>query len=309
MAKRQRTSNISASFHYLVKQAKNDPDNDIRFSREEFQRIVDRIRDTDPIDFDNNVEVERVKKGENIPFLHHEELSENLHFGCFEGAYYGQEYRNTRVGTIEANDLNLRRFHYLVDYRRDGKIVIGAQYAGNYGDYAGLKSCFEHILREPQHKVVSRTFSSLRHEIGEGEPIELKVGIRKQDPRLGAPNLFSKTGVIAIKRSDYGDNFGNHIRDTLVPRVRGNVANRKAALAGIIAEGQLMEIDDDDIIDCTLIMRSQGRQHTVYLLGDNSLATKFPVAAQIGYNGLPNTDQVRQEMKRILDEIVTPGLR
>lgn len=309
MAKRQGTPQISASFHYLIKQAKGDPNNDIGFTGDEFARVVARLRDLAPINFTLVEEVNRVKKGENLPFLYYKELSPNCHFGRFEAAYYGRKYRNTRLGVINPEDLNLMEFHYLVDLRRDGKIIIGTQYTGNYGDYEGLKMCIEHILKSNLFNIVSRTFISVRHEIGDGEPVELKVNIRRQNDRVGGANLFSTAGVFTIRKSDYGENFALDIEQTLKPAVRGNTADRKAALALIIKQGDLMEIDDQDILGCNLIMQDGKRRHTVYLLGDSVSATKFPVNADVDYSGLPDREQVRLEMKRILDEIVTPGLR
>jgi len=309
MAKRQKNTQISASFHYLVKQMNREEEpQDLGFTRQEFDRIVARIQDTRPIDFRDDNQVARIKRGENIPFLTHEAITETTHFGSFEGAYYGQEYRNTRVGTIDAESLNLRRFFYLLDYRRDGKIVIAVQYTGNYGDYDGIKRCLQHVIDGNAYKVVSRTFSSMRHEIGDGEPIELKVNIRRQNNRAGGRSLFSKNGMFAIKRADYGEDFGSDVRETLGD-LRGSAGTRKTALAALINNGDLLEIDDDDIEGCSLVMRQDGRQHTIYLLGDSSFATKFAVNARVGLNGLPDQAEVRSELLRLLNDVVTPGLR
>lgn len=310
LAKRHSITQISASFHYLVKRSiRGEAEaEDIGFTDNEFRRIVERIQDTSAINFNDDHEVTRIKAGENIPFIDYEQLSESTHFGCFEGAYYGQEYRNTRLGTIDAESLNLRRFHYLLDHRRDGKIVVGVQYTGNYGDYDGIRRCFQHLLRGNAHKVISRTFSSMRHEIGDGDPIELKINIRRQNNIAGGPALFSRNGVFAIRRADYGEDFADDVRNAL-GIVRGNAADRKTALARLINNGELLEIDDDDIEGCSLLMRQNGRQHTIYLLGDSNFATKFPLNVRVHGNGIPEPQEVKTEMLRVLRDIVTPGLR
>ncbi len=267
------------------------------------------MRDVNPIDFDDEREIRRIKAGDNIPLLQVTQITENRFFGQFEGAYYGQEYRNTRLGTIDADSLNLRKFHYVVDYRRDGKIVLGIQYIGNFGDYDGIRSCFIKILQDANHIVSPTSITSLRNEIGDGEPVELKVSLRRRNPIAGGGSIFSRSGVYAVKRSDYGDDFSRDIRESLLNRVRGTVDAKKSAIAQIMSQGDFMEVYEDEIQDCTVLVRKDGHQYTVYLLGDNSLATKFPLSVQVPQNGLLDYGQVQGEIIRILDDVITPGLR
>lgn len=310
MAKRHRVARVTASFHYLLKETREEGQQiESGFSTNEFDRVVQRLKDTSPINLDDEEEVRKIKRGENLPFLSHAEISPTLHFGCFEGAYYGHEYRNSKYGKIDADSLNLRKFHYLISHTRDGKIIIGAQYNGNYGDYDGLRRCLTHILDGNGFDIKSRTFSSISHEIGGGQPVELKVNIRKQNRRLGGASLFSSSAVLAIKKSDYGADFASDVKRTLLPALKGNAQDRKAALAKLMSESELMEIGDDDIEGCTLIVRNDGGQRTIYLLGDSSFATRFPLEAAIDLGGMPNETQVRSEMCRILNGIVIPGMR
>ena len=310
MAKKQKISQASASFHYLVKRDKDDEKgDDLSFSDAEFQKIARRIKDTSPIDLSNDAEVRRIKVGQNLQFLHHTELSPSRHFGVFEGAYYGQEFRNAKHGVIGADVLNLRQFCYLLDHRRDGKIVVGSQYTGNYGDYDGLRKCFSYILRSNQSYIVSRSITSLRHELGDGTPIELKLQIKRKNPKAGGAKLFSRSGLFTIKRSDFGETFEEEVRSTLGPISRVGAAARKSALAKLISQGDIMEIDDDDIMGCSVVVKKDGNQHTVYLLGDNEIATRIPINVSIRSNGLPTVSQVQSEMVRLLNEFVTPALR
>lgn len=309
MAKKARMNQVTASYHYLVKRARGEPESEeVGFTRGEFERLVKRLRDTTPIDFKDEAEVLRIKRGENIPLLRFTEISENRFFGKFEGAYYGQEYRNTKLGTIDAESLNLRTFHYLVDFRRDGKIVLGSQYLGNFGDYDGLSSCFSKILQSNTSVVRAKSITSLRHEIGDGTPVELKVSLRKRGAKAGAASLFSKAGVFAVRRSDYGDDFDKDIA-SIVPQIRGTLDKRRSAIAKLVSQGDFMDVDDEDIEGCTVLMRKDGHQYTVYLLGDNSAATRFPLAIDVPRNGLISYDAVQNEMIRILNDVITPGLR
>mgnify|MGYP003138813062 FL=1 len=171
MAKRQKNHQVRASFHYLVKSIQNgdDPDDAVEegFTDEEFQRVIARISDLTPLDeADENV-IQLIKTGKNLPFNHYEILDGAVHFGDFEGAYYGQKYRNNRLGVISAESLNLRNFHYLITKLRDGKILVGITYHGQFGDYDGIKSCLSHILHG-NYRVASKTLRSVSTEIGRG---------------------------------------------------------------------------------------------------------------------------------------------
>jgi hypothetical protein len=185
---------------------------------------------------------------------------------------------------------------------------VGSQYLGNYGDYDGLSYFITKILQSNEYVVRSKSFTSMRHEIGRGTPVELKMTLNRSGKRLGSRSLFSSTGVFAVRASDYGDDFERDIKG-LVPDVKGSVGARKAALAKIVSQGDMMAIDDDDIAGCTILMRQDGHQYTVYLLGENSLSTKFPLSVPVPPNGILNYDQVQREMIRVLDDIVTPGMR
>lgn len=309
MAKRQRSNQVTASFHYLVQRPRGNPDADeFGFSSGDFRKLSNRLRNVTPIDFSDETELRRLKQGETLSLLKFTEISPTRIYGRFEAAYYGQEYRNTKVGTIDADSINLRTFHYIVDHRRDGRIVIGSQYLGNYGDWDGLSYFMSKILHKDETVIRPKSFTSIRHEIGSGTPLELKVSLHRPGKKLGSKSLFSRTGVFAVKGSEYGDDFEADIRG-LIPHVRGSANARKSALAKIISQGDMMAIDDEDIAGCTVLMRQDGNQYTVYLLGDNNRSTKFPMSVAVPPNGLLDYKQVQDEMVKILDGVVTPGLR
>lgn len=309
MAKRQKVTQISASFHYFNKTIQQDGEIvEAGFSQQEFQRVIDRISNVDDIDFTNPDEVSRIKRGENLPFLLFEDLGANRFFGQFEGAYYGQQYRNTQAGVIDADSLNLRRFFYLIALCRDGKIVVGVQYTGNFGDFDGLRKCLLHLLRTDNARLQSNTFMSLRHEIGDGVPVEIKVNIRKQNGVIGGRSLFSRSGIFAIRRSDYGDSFADDVKDAVNPLARAPVAQRRRMIADLMSDGNLFDVDDNDIDGCSVLVDRNGRRQTVYILGSSEFATKFPVGAAVDRNGLADRIQVRAEMIRLFETVVVPGL-
>jgi hypothetical protein len=309
MAKKQRTNQVTASFHYIVKRKRGEPDSEeTGFTPDEFAKLAARLGDTSPIDFNDEAAIQLIKQGDIIPLLKVTDISSTRIFGQFEGAYYGQEYRNTKVGTIDADSLNLRTFHYVVEHRRDGRIVIGTRYLGNYGDYDGLYKFISKVLQSNEFVVRSKSFTSLRHELGSGTPVELKVTLNRPGKKLGSRSLFSSTGIFAVRSAEYGEDFEKDVKG-LVPHVKGSLEARKAALASIMSQGDLMDIDDEDIAGCTVLMRQDGHQYTVYLLGDSNVSTKFPLSVHVPSNGLLDYNSVQREITRVLDDIITPGLR
>lgn len=310
MAKRQRHHQVAASFHYLIKTARDvrDPGNirDVPFRPEEFQRIVSRISDTAELNDSDESVINEIKLGHDLPFRYHELVDGHVHFGEFEGAYYGQEYRNNRLGTISADSLNLRKFHYLATLLRDGKILVGVTYNGQFGDYEGIRSCFAHRLGS-EGAVASRTIRNISDELGDGEPVELKLTFRRAADRPEHRSLFGRTGVIAIKATEYGQDFGEGVAE-MARNATGTTTDRKHSIARMVNDSGMLELDDDDIIGCSALVRENGRTRTVYFLGQNSFSTKYPLAVEISSTGVANREQVKTELIRVMRERIIPLL-
>lgn len=310
MAKKHSSQQIAVAFNYLVKSVPNeaDPDSPIEsgFSEAEFSRVLLRLRDTAPLNEHDHEVVRQIKMGENMNFLRFEEIEPGLYFGDFEGAYYGQRFRNNLLGEIDPESLNSRRFHYLITRLRDGTILIGVTYHGQYGDYDGLRSCLSHLL-EGNYRIASKVLRSVSSEIGEGHPVSIKLTYRKLAARPEGRPLFGSSGEIAIKKSDFGSDFEDRVIAD-VGRVRGTDADRKRTLAQIVSQGDLLELDEDEIIGCSALVRQNGKYRTVYLLGENPNSTRFPLTVQIGAHGDVHHAQISSEMTRIMRQHIMPLL-
>ena len=276
MAKKHRSQQIAVAFNYLVKSVPNDadPDSPIEagFSEAEFNRVLERLKETAPLDESNEEIVRQIKMGEDMNFLRFVEIEPGTYFGDFEGAYYGQRFRNNIYGEIDPDSLNSRRFHYLITRLRDGKIVVGVTYHGQYGDFDGLRSTLSHLL-QGNYRVVSKVLRSVSTEIGDGHPVSIKLSYRKRADRPEGRPLFGASGEIAIKQSDFGSEFGERVVAE-VRGVRGTDAERKRILAQIVAQGDMLELDEDEIIGCSAVVRQNGKYRTVYFLGENINSTR-----------------------------------
>ncbi len=311
MAKRHRSNLITASFHYLIKTSPNEADParplEHPFTEAEFQRVVARISDANPIDENDPAVIERIKGGLDLPFSEHEIVDGYLHFGNFDGAYYGQEYRNNVYGVISADSLNLRTFHYLITLLRDGKILVGVTYNAQFGDYEGMKKCLTHLLGRGNHNIRSRTITSLREDIGTGTPIELRLIYRNANNRPERRGIFGQTGVFAIKSADFGEGFQEAVL-RIADEVAGDTQERKRKIAELVKQGNLIELDDDDIVGCSAIVRENGRTTTVYFIGGSNMATKFRLDVEVNGVGIPDREQVKNAIIGVMREKIMPLL-
>lgn len=308
MAKRQRNQLVTTAFHYLEKSLPNDdpdePDDTAGFSEEEFERVIARLRDTEELDDTDPMVVSRIKDGIELHRKTFERASPGVYFGEYEGAYYGQRLRNNLLGDIDPESLNLRKFYYIITRLRDGKILIGVTYHGQFGDYDGIRAYISHHLRG-NHRVASKTLKSIATEIGEGTPISLKLTYRKNADRAERRSLFGSSGEIAIKRSDFGADFDERVSGA-ARQIRGNDAQRKRAIASLVNQGEMLELDADEIIGCSAVISHHGRQRTVYFLGDNNFSTKFFLAVQVGLHGDTDPVEVMNAMLEVMRERVIP---
>ena len=265
---------------------------------------MSRIMDITPLNDQDDEVVEAIKRGKDLPFNRYEEVETGLHFGDYEGAYYGQRYRNNQLGVVEAHTLNMRQFHYLIAPLGDGRILVGVSYHGQFGDYEGLRSVLSHRLMG-NYQVSSKSIKSVSSEIGAGVPISLKLGYRKSSDRAERKPLFGSTGVIAISNSEFGSSFEERVSE-VSQQVRGTAKQKRKALSKFVNDGELLELNEDDIVDCSVVVRDNGRLRTVYFLGDNNFSTKFPLLVGVNSEGAADRDAVKREMIRVMREEIVP---
>lgn len=307
MAKRQKAHQVAASFHFLVKSMSDDNGNppiEGGFTPEEYNRVVRFIMQNQRINVRDPDVIELIKTGRLLPFGEVLEIEPGIFAGEFEGAYYGQKYRNNFVGEIDPESLNLRKFFYIICRMRDGKIIIGVTYHGLFGDYDGIRTCFSHILRG-DYEVKSKTLKIMADEIGAGEPVEVRVIYRKAANRVERRPFFGVSGAIVVKKNEFGEGFADKVGQ-ITAQVQGEKGNRQRALARLIQEDGVIELDDEDIVGCSAIVRENGRQRTVYILGENSQSTKIPLNIDVNDDGIPTFREAAQALIDAMREKIIP---
>lgn len=278
MAKRQKNHQVRVAFHLLVKSMPGDePESEpieSGFSEIEFQRVIDRISKIEELDIKDEKVIEKIKSGKDLPFMDFDQPELGVYFGIYEGAYYGQRFRNNVHGDINPDSLNLRKFFYIITRLDDGSILVGCTYHGQFGDYDGLRSCLSHLLGG-NHIVRSKALKSVASELGGGVPVEFKMTYHRKSDRPERTAIFGRGGLIAVKSSDFGDGFQDQISN-IASRMKGDYNKRKRVLSELINQNLgMLAIDADDLTGCSVVVRDGFIQRTVYLLGENSFSTKF----------------------------------
>lgn len=146
---------------------------------------------------------------------------------------------------------------------------------------------------------------SIATELGDGHPISLKLTYRRAADRPERRSLFNTSGQIAIKCSDFGDDFEDRVAGA-AREIQGTDAQRKRAIANLVNQGDMIELDADEIIGCSAVVTQHGRQKTVYFLGENNFSTKFYLPVQIGLHGDTDPQQVANAMVEVMRERVIP---
>lgn len=131
---------VSVSFHFFEKGTRQEDGHfkPSKFVKKDFDELLRKIEAQPEPNLKDHNDFDGVKSGRIVPFLELEHINDRTFFGLFRSAYWGHSFENTEKGKIAAESLNLRNFCFLLYYSESGRIYLGCQYLGNYGDYGSL---------------------------------------------------------------------------------------------------------------------------------------------------------------------------
>lgn len=247
---------VSVSFHYFEKgvRQKDGQFNASKFLKQEFDDLLAKIEAqpepnlNDPNDFDG------VKYGKVVPFLELEKVDDRTFFGQFRSAYWGHSFENTEKGKIAAETLNLRNFCFLLYHSEGGRIYLGCQYLGNYGDYSSLsRSLLRMLGLGPNAR--SCSYFSEAEDYMNTIPQEVRVTLSSNSEALAAGNVFSSGSMVAFKKSGKDEAFELTVREKLLSMVGQPIAEIKKQVAAMLSKNEIFSVADDDIRDCVVTVR------------------------------------------------------
>lgn len=129
----------------------------------------------------------------------------------------------------------------------------------------------------------------------------MKVQFSSKDKSASKDNAFGQTVVVAFKRKSLGDDFSREVKSKLLPLMGTSADKVKKAVAGLINESKLMDIDDADVVDCTIIAEVDGNTKTIYMIEHGSLASQFPLSVTFNEDGHPDPLPTKKAMIAALE--------
>jgi len=299
---------VSVSFHYFEKGVRQEDGqfNASKFLNQEFDDLVAKVEAQPEPNLNDSNDFDGVKYGKIVPFLELEKIDDRTFFGQFRSAYWGHSFENTEKGKIAAETLNLRNFCFLLYYSEDGRIYLGCQYLGNYGDYGSLsRSLLKMLGLGPNAR--SCSYFSEAEDYMNTIPQEVRVTLSSNSEALAAGNVFSSGSMVAFKKSGKDEAFELTVRENLLSMVGQPIAEIKKQVAAMLSKNEIFSVDDDDIRDCVVTVRKKKSRSTktVYLFGQSSRATKFHLDVELDDDGWPVLEKAKVKMlKKLEDEII-----
>jgi hypothetical protein len=134
----QKHEAVSVSFHYLRRTAKQDNGTylGVPFSKDDFGQLFTSLQSKPTINLNDPKSADKVRFKQDVPLEQIFRVDERTIFGLFKAAYWGHAYENTAKGTIPADSISLRPFHFLLYRSEAGEIFLAAQYLGLFGGYS-----------------------------------------------------------------------------------------------------------------------------------------------------------------------------
>lgn len=306
LAKVNRSEQVFVTFHYIEKGIRReDGEFDVKsFSQADFDRLSEKIKSQPLPNLKKACDFDGVKFGKIIPFSKIEKDGRLLQ-GMFKGAYSGHSFENSDKGKIEANSINQRDFHFVLYFTESGKIVVGCQYLGNYGNYTDLsKQIFKFLGLGASVRA-----SSVRNDAEDFRqtvPTEVRIEIARASKEITKGQVFSSGSLVAFRRQDGDDDFELEVKERVLSLIGKPESVIKKEIAKLLNKNESYKVDESEIENCTVLAKRNGRQQTIYLFGDGVRATKFLLDVPLDGDGLPKFEETRAAMfRKLKSEIIS----
>ncbi|MCV6575952.1 MAG: hypothetical protein OIF58_09475 [Cohaesibacter sp.] len=293
---------VTASFHFLTQYEDSDDQNvrKIKFSQSDFASLLTALQSCPKIDIKDESTKDDLRFRSLVPIERVTQINSRTIHGVFKASYWGHAYENSDKGTIPADSISLRPFHFILYLSETGKIYIGSQYLGPYGGYTGLKNTIvSHIPSCGKIRASSFRLASSYYKNAHAK--EVRVSISKQGGEITSSNIFARGAMVAFKKISKHDGFEEEVSRKLLDYIDRPKVEIKKAVASVLKENQLIDVEDEDIVDCSIVAMLDGKRKVIHMLESGHFATRF--ALNVGHNkhGHPEFEPTKSEMLRVLE--------
>lgn len=300
----RKSEEVSASFHYLIRVRKSGDDEVvIPFTTADFAALFAKMRSQRPFDLTSEADIERLRSHKEGPLENIELVNQRTITGTFKASYYGHGYDNSEKGRISADSVNLRPFHFVLYLAESGRIYVGSQYLGLFGGYRILRDTIKGMMPE------STGIRSLSYRLGasyykNAEPKEIRVNVANKSTSLAGRSQLGGKMMIALTRTSKDDPLVNRVKHNVIPFFGKGQREIRQAVAGLMNQSDLLEIDDEDVLDCTVLADLNGKSTTIYMFENGIRATRFKLDVAVDDDGHPANADTCNEIINALDDHV-----
>ena len=292
---------MAVSFHYLQREiTENGVTQVVPFTVEEYAEFVSSLEGVRALDLRDQETLEKLRMTYDAPIEKVKAVNDRLAFGVFRSSYTGHSFTNTDKGEMSANSVNLRPFHFLTYLSDSGRIYIGAQYLGQYGGWVGLWFTLRSHIKNSA-SVKAYTFFTRAEQYKDAKPKEVRIHISKQSENIASPNVFEQEAVLVFKKQYKEDGFEEAVLNGIVSHL-GDINKVRAAVADTISANELLDVRDEDIQDCTVLAAVGKQRKVIYMMGDGTFATRFPLDIPVTSSGHPEYEVAKSAMLKVLEQ-------
>lgn len=303
MGRKRKREAATVSFHYLNRQTVDDENvvTEKFFTLSEFTALVDKLQSLPKHEPQSDEFRALLANSNKVPIDKIEAVNERTVFGQYRGVYTGHAYENTEKGKISASSMNLRPFYFVLYLSEKGRIYIGSQYLGHYGSYTGLRETLISLLPE-KRSVVAHSFRSETAAFENVVPKEVSVRISRKGEKITSNNAFDDGAIVVFRNGDRKEDFEEQVKRRLVPVMGTSKEKIQEAVSAILKDSKLVDIEDSQIEDCTIIGQVDGRRKTLYMIGQSMFASQFPLSVIFNEDGHPEYEPTKKAMLDVLGE-------
>jgi hypothetical protein len=302
----RKNEEVSASFHYLVRLRKSgDQEVVTPFTMTEFVALFNKMQSQKPFDLSSQASIERLRSYKEAPLENLGMLNQRTITGTFKASYYGHGYDNSEKGRISADSVNLRPFHFVLYLAESGRIYIGSQYLGLFGGYRILRDTIKGMLPD------SAGVRSLSYRLGasyykNAVPKEIRVNVANKATSIAGRSQLGGKMMIALTRTSKEDPLVDRVKRGIIPFFGQGQEAVRHAVASLMNQSDVIEIDDDDVIDCTVLADMNGKSTTIYMFDNGIRATRFKLDVAVDDDGHPaNADTCNEILNALNDHVIS----
>nr|WP_321359791.1 hypothetical protein [uncultured Hyphomonas sp.] len=307
MVKLAKKEDVSVSFHYLCRlKEKGDPSKGIvPFTEDEFNGVYGALTEAKKLDMNDPETIDRIRRKRVAPIIKAVRDSPTTISGLFKASSYGHSFENNVKGDIPAESINLRPFFFQLYLSKSGRIYIASQYLGLYGGYLQIRNTVLSAL-PGSSSIDANSFNVAHIDLKDVEIREIEFAFSKKGNSLHSKNVFGKRGSFALHPQNGDQKFGREVRTKLLKGYPySNAAQIKKSLTGLLKESDLLDLKDEDIDACRVLVRSNKKDRYIHLIAGIDFATRFPVDVPKNDDGHPKYEPLKDKVTKLLkDEIV-----